>query len=355
MASRLVALRRRTSRIQRFFKALWQDTQALWREFQSSIVAFLLVTVGGGYIYGELHEFSGRGALAMIDRPYIMLQLMILETPYDAPEEWYLILFWYALPLIFIFIVGNGVADFVRLFFNRSERDAWKEALVSTYRRHIIVFGAGHVGLKVVRVLAEMGLDVVAIDNDPDEETLFVLNELDVPLIRGDGRATATLEKANLRQAAAFVACTGNDHANLEVIMKVRQLSPKVRIVTRVWDETLGAQMKQFMGVAGILSSSGISAPVFAGMALGVDITQVLIINDEEYSTAKLIVSEGSALLGRTVGDIQTNDKVDVVLHGRGNATTVQPPHDVVVNVGDTIVIFGLHLRTLAIASANYG
>ncbi len=354
MASRLVTLRRRGNRIGRFLKALWQDSQALWREFQSPILAFFLVTLVGGFAYGELHELAGKGDLALIDRPYIMLQLMILETPYDAPSEWYLMVFWYGLPVIFVFIVGNGVADFVRLFFNRSGRDAWKEALVSTYRNHIIIFGAGHVGLRVARVLAEMGVDIVVVDNDPDEEAVFVLGELDVPVIRGDGRATMILEKAGLRFADAFVACTGDDHTNLEVIMKVRQLSPSLRIVTRVWDETLGAQMQQFMSVESILSSSGISAPVFAGLALGVEITQVLTIGGEEYSMIKLVVKPKSYLDGRTVGDIQTNERVDVVLHAEGGASTVQPAHDIIARAGCTLVIFGRHDRTLTIARENH-
>jgi hypothetical protein len=140
------------------------------------ILAFVLVTVVGGFIYGELY-YQARGVtIPLIARPYIMLQLMILETPEDAPSEWQLVLFWYLLPPIFVFIVGNGVVDFVRLFFNRdARRDAWEEAVASTYRNHVIVFGAGHVGLRVVRALVDMGFDVVVIDNSPDpgvEETL---------------------------------------------------------------------------------------------------------------------------------------------------------------------------------------
>src|SRR5690606_5803652 len=105
----------------------------------------------------------------------------------DAPPEWYLIAFWYALPPIFIFLIGLGAADFVRLFFFRGERqNAWEEAVASAYRNHIIVFGAGHVGLRVVRELAHMGFDIIVIDNDPDSGVTDTLHGLDVPLIVGD-------------------------------------------------------------------------------------------------------------------------------------------------------------------------
>lgn len=346
--------RRKRSGFRRWLLALWRDTSALWREFNRPILIFLLVTIGGGFVYGELHEFSGREPLALIDRPYIMLQLMILETPYDAPEEWYLIIYWYLLPFVAIFILGDGVAEFVRLFLNRDERNGWREALVSTYRNHVIVFGAGHVGLRVVRVLAEMDLEVVVLDNQLDEEKKFVLGELDVPIILGDGRNPITLDKAGIRFAEAFVACTGDDHVNLETIMRVRQIRPDIRIVVRVWDDMLGAQMRQFIKVESVLSSSGLSAPIFAGLALGVEMTQSINIDGEDFSTIKLVVSERSFMAGRSVGDLQREEKMDIVLIGHNGITTVQPPHDVIVQAGDTVVIFAKHERSLAVAARNH-
>jgi trk system potassium uptake protein TrkA len=354
-SSRIITFRRKRSRLFNTLRALLRDSSALLREFQRPILVFLVVTIAGGYVYGELHALAGRPPIALIDRPYIMLQLMILETPYDVPPEWYLVIFWYALPLILIFIVGNGVADFVRLFFNRDgRRAAWREALVSTYRRHVIVFGAGHVGLRVVRTLAEMGIDVVVVDNSPDKEKDFVLNELGVPVINGDGRETAVLMQAGLRDAAAVVACTGNDHTNLEAIMKVRQINANVRVIARVWDDNLGAQMKQFLKVDAIISSSGLSAPVFAGMALGAELTQTIHIDGDDYSTLKLVVSQNSFLRGRTVGDVQRKDNCDIVLHVHDGKSEVQPAHDVLINAGDTLVIFARHERTLHLAARNY-
>lgn len=353
--SRIITFRRKRNRAFKTLRALWRDSSALIREFQRPISVFLVVTIVGGYFYGELHQFSGRPPIALIDRPYIMLQLMILGSPYDVPPEWYLIIFWYALPLILIFIVGNGVADFVRLFFNRDgRRAAWREALVSTYRRHVIVFGAGHVGLRVVRTLAEMGIDVVVLDNHPDKEKDFVLGELGVPVIVDDGRETSVLVKAGLRDAAAFVACTGDDHTNLEAIMKVRQMNPNIRIVARVWDDNMGAQMRQFLKVDAIISSSGLSAPVFAGLALGAELTQTINVDGDDYSTLKLSVSDNSPLRGRTVGDVQRNDSCDVVLHVRAGKSQVQPAHDLMIYAGDTLVIFARHERTLSIAARNY-
>lgn len=354
--TQLVTVRQPFQRRWRWLRAIWRDTRALLHQFRLPILAFLLVTVVGGLIYGELYRLARGVEIALIDRPYIMLQLMILETPEDAPAEWYLILFWYVLPVLFVIIVGRGAADFVRLFFNRDERrDAWREALASTYRNHVIVFGAGHVGLRVIRALVEMGVEVVVIDNDPDEGVEEVLIGSKTPLITGDGRVPGTLEKAGLPYADSFVCCTGNDHTNLEAIMRARDMNPDIRIVARVWDDQFARQIERFMHVQTVLSSSELSAPAFAGAALGIDITQTLKVHGVDYSMIRLDVKAGSFMDGQSVRTLQHSNDMDIVLYSRDDTVEVQPPGDIVIRAGDTVVIFARHDRILDVVKRNWG
>ena len=194
--------RRRVDRAARMLRATWRDTSALWREFRRPILAFIIATLGGGWLYGELLVIAGYPRLPFVDLPYLMISLMVVETVTDMPPEPYLIIFWYLMPLIAIYIVGRGAADFIRLFFNRSERrSAWEEAIVSTYRNHIIVLGVGHIGLRVIRTLAQMGFDVVAVDLHRTDEFDSELAGQRVPLIIGDGRSPSVLESAGLLHA----------------------------------------------------------------------------------------------------------------------------------------------------------
>lgn len=348
--------RRRARRWVRQMRAIWRDSLALWREFRLPIIIFFLVTLAGGFVYGELHYLTYGEVIPLINRPHMMLQLMILETAIDPPSEWYLMLFWYALPPIGVFIIGRGVVEFARLFFNRDERrDAWREAVASTYRNHVIVFGAGHVGLRVIRILVQMGFDVVAIDNSPDEEAEEVCHELNVPLINGDGRLTSTLEKANLREADSFVACIGNDFVNLEAVMKVRDLNPDIRIVARMWDDQYAEQLGRFMNVQAVLSSSDLSAPIFAASAVGIEITQTLSVNGADYSTIRVHIQPGSFMIGQTVEKLQHVNDMDIVLLGRGDHVEVQPPGSTIIQPADTVVIFARHDKILSIVARNRG
>lgn len=354
--SRLVPVsrRRRLTINIRKLRAMWHDTIALWREFRSPITIFLLVMLAGGFVYGELW-YLARGEYVPLDvRPFLMLELMVLDAPSAPPGEWYLIIFWYLLPLIGVLIVGLGAADFMRLFFNRHERrDSWGEAVALTFRNHIIVFGAGHVGLRVIRELAAMAFDVVVIDNSPDPGVDDELNRLNVPLIVADGRLAGTLEKAQLRYADALLACTGNDHINLEVIMKARDMNPDVRIVLRAWDTAFANQIERFMNVQSVLSSSDLAAPAFAGAAVGIEITQTLEVNGVEYSMVRLSVEPGSFFDGATVGKLQTDNDMDIVLFGRDSDAEVQPPRELTIQAGDTLVIFARHDNILSVIARN--
>ncbi|MEQ8672407.1 MAG: NAD-binding protein [Aggregatilineales bacterium] len=353
--AQLISRRKRRGSLFKSVRAVWRDTSALWSEFRTPIWLFIIVSVVGGYLYGELYYLARGEVIPLIDRPYLMLQLMILETPEPAPAEWYLVVFWYMLPVIFIFIVGLGAADFMVLFFNREGRqDKWMEALASTYRNHTIVFGAGHVGMRVIRILVSMGVDVIVVDNSPDPGLEDALDEWRIPLIVADGRQSSSLEKAGLLKARSFVACTGDDHTNLEAIMRVRELNPDVRIVARMWDEAFARQVKLFMHVQTVFSSSDLAAPAFAGAALGIEISQSLNVNGVDYSTVRLTVEAKSFMEKRSIGELQEKYDMDIVLLGRNDHSEVQPPREHIVQAGDVLVIFAQHDRILDLASRNH-
>jgi voltage-gated potassium channel len=347
--------RRGSTRLSRTLRAVWRDTSALWREFGPSILLFAVMVIGGGWLYGELHVLAGNPRIPFNDLPYYVLRMMVLEPPTeDVPAEPYLILFWYLMPLVGLLIVGRGAADFVRLFFNRGERrSAWEEAVASTYRNHVIVLGVGHVGLRVIRALTHMGVEVIGIEQKTKLEVGDELGKLDVPLIIGDGRSEEVLDKAGVKYAQSLIACTASDQTNLEVIMRARDMNAALRIVARVWDDRFARQIKTFFNVQAVHSASDLAAPVFAGAAVGVEITQTLQVHGVDYSMIRLTVTPGSFLSSGTVGELQKQYDLDIVLQGRDGNVEVQPENTNRVLAGDTLVIFARHDRILEITERN--
>ena len=345
---------RRRIRFARMLRALWRDSSALWSEFRRPILIFLIATLGGGWLYGELLVQAGYPRLPYIDLPYLMLTMMVLETATEIPPEPYLILFWYLMPAIAVYVIGRGAVDFVRLFFNRGERRrAWEEAVASTYRNHVVVLGVGHVGLRVIRTLAQMGFEVVAINLTLTEDLDNELSILGVPSVIGDGRLSTTLEKAGVQYARALVIATSDDYLNLEVMLRAREFNPNVRIVVRMWDAQFASQLHRFMGVEAVLSASDLSAPAFAGAAVGIEIAQTLRIQGIDYSMIRLTVERGSFLEGATVDRLQDRYQMDIVLHETAGDVQVHPNGSIQISAGDTVVLFAKHSQIVDIVSRN--
>jgi Trk K+ transport system NAD-binding subunit len=222
--------------------------------------------------------------------------------------------------------------------------------------------GAGHVGMRVTRTLANLGFDVVVINMNTTNEVLAELTSLSVPLIVGDARDPQTLEKAGLPFADAFVVCTSEDYVNLETIMAVRDMKPEVRIVARIWDSRFSRQIQQFMGVNVVLSASDLAAPVFAASAVGLEITQTINVHGRDYSMIRLVVAPGSLMDGHTIGTLQSKYDIDVVLYAPeivpsgispNETVDVHPNREQMVRGGDTIVIFASHSRILELVQRN--
>ena len=333
-------------------RAIRHHLSALLREFRGLLLAFGAVTVIGGFFYGELYQFARGEIIPWIDRPYLIMQLMLIEAPESVPPEWYLVVFWYALPLVLVILLALGAADFVELFFNRNdERNAWGEALAMTYRNHVIVLGAGHVGLRVVR---DLGHGNGGSGSRPrSEDVREVLVRLGVPIVIGDGRRSNILERAGLKAAEALVVCTADDSVNLQASVKARHLNPEVRVVMRMWDRT--AEVQGVVGVHAVLSAADLAAPAFAGAAVGIEITQTLEVAGIEHSTLHLRVQPGSFLAGATVGALESENDMEIVLCHRNGPIDIDPASDREVEVGDELVIFARHERILEVVARNRG
>ena len=347
----------------RYLRVGWHDTRALLSQFRKPLAVFFASLFVGGYAYYWLNNnLSANPALSFVDMPYIMLALMVLEAPIDVPAEPYLIAFWYAQPVLAVYIAGQGAARFLRLFLSRDQRRSdWEAAVAATYRKHIIVVGVGHVGLRVIRELRQMNAEVVAIDLDVPAEADAYLRREKVPLIVGDARTELALDKAGLSHAKAVIVATSDDHINLETTMRVQyrknEMGRAFPLIVRMWDDSLKKQIESvFAGKnVKVMSASDLVAPAFAWAAV-TDIEQSLRIEDQTYNLIRLAVRPRSFMVGKTIGAVEDEESVDIVLLHRGAARPqVHPPGDATLRPGDTLMLFAEHDRIIDIVKRNDG
>ena len=69
----------------------------------------------------------------------------------------------------------------------------------------------------------------------------------------------------------------------------------------------------------------------------------------------RLKVRPGSFMDGKTVGVLQEDEDMDIVLHSNGGAVEVHPGEDVVVRAGDTLVLFARHDKVAEVVERNRG
>ena len=105
---------------------------------------------------------------------------------------------------------------------------------------HVIVFGAGEVGLYIAERLVREGHDVALIDRDP-VRIAEAEDRLDVETILGAGSSPAVLEQAGLNKAGLLVAVTNDDEANLIASVVAKQAGVETTIVRLQSDELRSA------------------------------------------------------------------------------------------------------------------
>ncbi|XQQ07222.1 MAG: potassium channel family protein [Leptolyngbya sp. IPPAS B-1204] len=136
----------------------------------------------------------------------------------------------------------------------------WNTARVP-HRHHYIVCGLGGVGIQIVSQLHASGCEVVAIERDPNNRFLNVARALKVPVIQGDANLAATLQTAHAAGAAALLAVTSNDVANLEIALTAKGLSAKLPVIVRNQNPQFAPLAQRVFDFEAVFSPAELAAP----------------------------------------------------------------------------------------------
>ena len=131
---------------------------------------------------------------------------------------------------------------------------------------HVVVAGLGNLGYRVTRQLTDLGLDVAVLDLAPRPRFAETLRDR-VPVLTGDASLPDSLERVSITSAAAFLACTNDDLANIQACLHARRLNPKITTVARIFDDTLAEQLPHAFAIDRALSASGAAVSAFVGAA----------------------------------------------------------------------------------------
>jgi Trk K+ transport system NAD-binding subunit len=194
----------------------------------------------------------------------------------------------------------------------------------------------------VERVCAELtataGHQVrVAWSLDAKREHAF--RSLGVTVTSLDPRSDDSLRAAGVMEAASLLALSEDDGLNLSIGLRARNLNPKIRVVLRQFNVTLGEKLEQVLADCTTLSPAVHSAATYAASALDQGCffglrfpeTYGALLGFGTYGASDLGVS------GLTVG--QAEERLDARIVAVD--TRSDPPRGAIIGRHDTVVTFG--------------
>jgi voltage-gated potassium channel len=325
----------------RRWRANLRETQILLREFRRPLVTFALAVVGLGLVYHFLARQVGEPLDSLPEAIYLMLTLAFLQSSGSFPNTPILQVFYFALPVIGVITVAQGLADFGIMLFNRRARSKeWEMAIASTYNKHTILVGLGHLGYRVVENLHKMQENVVVIEKDANAETAAAVRRMNIPIINEDATRPAALEAAGVQNARTIILCSQNDSVNLQIAVKARGLNKEIRVVIRIFDDDFAHSLQEQFGFTA-LSGTGMAAPVFAAAATGADVTNPISVEGQQLSLARLTIGGHSQIDGRTVGFVEDNYHLNIVLVRHDHRSEMHPTDSMVLHTGDVLAVLG--------------
>ncbi len=236
------------------------------------------------------------------------------------------------IPLITALVVDGLVKT--RLALNRGE-------VHGVHTDHIVLVGLGNVGTRVLRQLNDLGVDVVAIDRNPEARGITVAAELGVPVIVGDAAQEETLRAASIGNCQALVVVSTDDAVNLQAALHARAVREDMRVVLRLFDDDFARRVQDAFNVDISRSVARLCAPAFAAAMRERDVLATIPVDRHALMVAAVTVLPGSALDGAPVGRADRPEIARVMAMTAAGEEWVDwaPDRRRVLSAGDEIVV----------------
>ncbi|MGN9775987.1 potassium channel family protein [Micromonospora sp. H33] len=205
---------------------------------------------------------------------------------------------------------------------------------------HVVVVGLGNIGMRVMAQLNDFGVEVVAIDKNPDARGAGLARRLGVPLVVGDAATEETLRAASVGACQALVVVSTDDGANLRAALNARALNDEVQVVLRLFDGHFAERIQRAFGIGVSRSVSYLAAPSFAAALLDRAVIATISVGRHALLVTEVSVAAGSALDGRPLAAVGRDESIRLLAHARaGQKYDWSPDRRLVIVAGDRLTV----------------
>jgi len=199
---------------------------------------------------------------------------------------------------------------------------------------HIVVLGAGIVGVQIASKLIAEGKNIVVIEKNM-ERAQYVNSHLDCMVINEEGNNIHTLKKAGIEKADIFISVTNSDEVNMIACALVDSeftVPIKIARVRNLDYSRLKITEKNFLGIDYIVNSEVETARQIANIvALGAS-SDVMLFENTELQMRNIMITRNSYFRNRTLREIRHNIKESFLMAG------ILRDSEFIIPTGDTMV-----------------
>jgi voltage-gated potassium channel Kch len=138
-------------------------------------------------------------------------------------------------------------------------------------RDHVVVVGLGQVGLRLCGQLRDLGIPVVAVEQNPDAKNVPRAKDQRLPVVIGSGSSQRILRDLSIRNARALAAVTSDEVENIAVAVAARAVRRDLRITLRAGDGELTTETRSLFQIGVVRDIYWIVGTALAAAALGHD------------------------------------------------------------------------------------
>ncbi|MBN2194293.1 MAG: NAD-binding protein [Polyangiaceae bacterium] len=334
--------------------ALWREwcfAKALGRRLGLRLVVFVVLLLVGGLLF---RHYEPDRVSSYVQAVYFSLSLVFGEPPEEFPSVVVLQALFFVLPLLGLTVLIESVVEVANVLRDRRSNDrVWSEIMAESLSNHVVLVGLGRVGYRTYRALHGLGVPLVVIDVNKDGEFLSDVRRDGTPIIIGDARREALLITAGVERAAAILAATNDDLANLEVVLDAKQRNPGIRVVIRMFDQNMADKVQAGFGIQAALSSTALSAPTFAAAAVVPHLVASSLLDDRLVLMVNRVIRDGESWCGRTLAELAEAHRIAFVRRTPPSGETQMfPPPSTKLGAGDVVVVEGVYEDLVSLAVA---
>lgn len=199
----------------------------------------------------------------------------------------------------------------------------------------VCIIGGGKVGYYLSKTLLEHGHEPIIIEMD-ERACARLADNLDLPVIHGDGTLVEILELARAGGCQALVGVTGRDETNLIACQLAKRVFGIKKTVARV-NNPKNSEVLKVLGVDITVSSTDSIARLIEREVETDAIHHLMSIAGGDASLTEVFLPEKFKFAGRTLAELEIPHDVVIVFLTRGQELII-PRGNTVLLGGDKVV-----------------